>query len=560
MLTGNPILVLVVAGVLAFLAIVQFWLATRHDHAVSIQGPLEEERAIFARIAEKRATLADIEHDLQKRREALAVVADIQTEVDALTRKRDDLLTALPATAVAKGALIAAERHAAGRTVYFDFLPRIATIVQGQDGAMSYDLIDAAETLPAGSVYRSPRPARFALEAGKDRFQVYLRKETHHAPRKAVIEVGTQSQQAAPVDLWVEQMPAAGRAKILMQAPTLSRQFTVDWDAAEVQDRTWQDILDDLATPPPSIPQRLVLRCGIRAWQDSPKGPGLLTLLQDNVRRTAPDWDDLAKKLMARPFGEYCISSDGSVPLGVPGEALEQLSDLTDRALKALQHMERGNLPADTAPLRFLTWQFRRCPAPVVSMLLEAWKARAAGRTHPFATAPVAWVLIRQGLGRIVSEPEQEEQAMGLLLQFPTESWSWREETAAAAFLLSRSDSCPTFLDRDAVSRLGQRVIRELDDSVGSEFTTFHYAPFLLVGLLRWRLKEARVLVEGMDPLASQLAEAVRRVQADMTRRARRAQKLQKVADRWLPLLSETLDELRGSGGNPDLLSAIYDG
>jgi len=92
MLTGSPILVLVVGSALAFLAIVQFWLATRHDHAVSIQGPLEEERAISARIAEKRATLADIEHDLQKRREALAVVADIQTEVDALTRKRDDLL------------------------------------------------------------------------------------------------------------------------------------------------------------------------------------------------------------------------------------------------------------------------------------------------------------------------------------------------------------------------------------------------------------------------------------------------------------------------------------
>ena len=92
MLTGSPLLVLIVAGFLAFLAILQFWLATRHDHAVSIQGPLEEERAIFARITEKRATLADIEHDLQKRREALAVVADIQAEVDALTRKRDELL------------------------------------------------------------------------------------------------------------------------------------------------------------------------------------------------------------------------------------------------------------------------------------------------------------------------------------------------------------------------------------------------------------------------------------------------------------------------------------
>ncbi|TJZ79801.1 chromosome segregation ATPase-like protein [Paracoccus hibiscisoli] len=92
MLTGSPILVLFVAGALAFLTVLHFWLATRYDHGRSIQGPLEEERAIFARITEKRATLADIEHDLQKRREALAVVADVQAEVDALTRKRDDLL------------------------------------------------------------------------------------------------------------------------------------------------------------------------------------------------------------------------------------------------------------------------------------------------------------------------------------------------------------------------------------------------------------------------------------------------------------------------------------
>lgn len=92
MLTGSPILILFVAGALAFLTVVHFWLATRYDHGRSIQGPLEEERAISARVTEKRATLADIEHDLQKRREALAVVADVQLEVDTLTRKRDDLL------------------------------------------------------------------------------------------------------------------------------------------------------------------------------------------------------------------------------------------------------------------------------------------------------------------------------------------------------------------------------------------------------------------------------------------------------------------------------------
>jgi hypothetical protein len=468
-------------------------------------------------------------------------------------------LTALPPTAVAKGALLAAERYASGQTVYFDFLPRIATIVDGKERAVSYDLIDDAETLPAGSLYRSPKPARFALMAGQDRFQVYLRKETHKEPRRAFVEVGTQSQKRAEVDLWVEQVPAAGRARILMQVPSLSRQFTVDWDAAEVLDKTWEEVLAEFADRPPTIPERLVLSCGMNAWQDSPKGPGLISLLDENENKARPDWDALANKLSARPFGQYCISSDGGVPDDVPRAALEKLDDLTERALSALRRMSRREAPADTAPLRFLTWQFRRCPRDVASMLLDAWDARAANRSHPFVTSAAAWVLIRQGLGRIIADPDHEKTAINLLLRVPSPAWGWREETAAAAFLLSRSDDCPRLLERDAVDRLGKRAIEEFHDSVGSEYTKFQYAPFLLVGLLRWRLKSPRALVRDRDQLADEMANAVERVKQDMELRAVRSERLARVAGRWLPILSQTLDEIRGEGGHPDLLAAIYD-
>lgn len=465
----------------------------------------------------------------------------------------------LPATAVAKGALIAAERHAAGQTVYFDFLPKIATIVQGTDGALNYDLIDESETLPAGRLYRSPKPARLALMPGQDRFQVYLRKETHTKPRRAMVEVGTQSQQAAPVDLWVEQVPAAGRAKILMQAPTLSRQFTVDWDAAEVLDRTWEDLLADLTTPPPTIPKRLVLPCGLFAWEDSPKGPGLITLLDQNARKARPDWAELAAKLSASPHGHYCVSSDGQVPADAPVEAVEKLDDLTQRAVLIAHRMADGSVAPDTAPLRFLTWQFRRCPSEVASLLLYAWDARSRGRTHPLATSPQAWILIRQGLGRIVRGPDHEAAALASLLRTPAASWAWRAETAAAAFLLSRSDDCPPMLERADVDRLGARVIEEFGENHGSEYTKFNYAPFLLVGLLRWRLKSSRALVAGHDPLANAFVRVVERAAEDIARGARRMPKMQQVAARWLPILSATLEELRGSGQNPDLLAAIYD-
>lgn len=91
MLTGIPFLVVIVLS-LAILAIIQCFLAFQHDRVVSNSGPLEEDRAIAARIKENRNRLADMEHDLQKCREALADVADRQAEVDSLERRRDELL------------------------------------------------------------------------------------------------------------------------------------------------------------------------------------------------------------------------------------------------------------------------------------------------------------------------------------------------------------------------------------------------------------------------------------------------------------------------------------
>ena len=368
-------------------------------------------------------------------------------------------LTALPATAVAKGALTAAKRYAAGETVYFDFLPRIATIVEGKDGAVNYDLIDEAETLPAGSLYRSPKPARFALMPGQDRFKVYLRKETDKEPRRALIEVGAPTKTMADIDLWVEQMPAAGRARILMQAPSLMRHFTVDWDTAEVLDRSWDEVLAELADRPPTYPERLVLPCGMHAWHDNSKGAGLFSLLEENAGRARPDWGALAAKLSQRPFGQYCISSDGKVPEEIPTAALEQLDELTDRAVAILCRVTQRTPLTDTAPLRFLTWQFRRCPQDVAAMLIDAWAARSRGAPHAFATSAMSWVLIRQGLGRIINDPDHEKRAIELLMEIPIRGWKWREETAAAAFLLSRSDDCPRLLNRETVETLGQRAI-----------------------------------------------------------------------------------------------------
>ncbi|MCJ7872106.1 hypothetical protein [Phaeobacter sp. J2-8] len=93
MLTDNTILVLAVAGVLMLLAAIQLFLAVRHDRAVAAAGPIEELAVYDKRLQEKQRIMDDLEDELAKRREAMAVTADLQAEVDGLRRQKEELLT-----------------------------------------------------------------------------------------------------------------------------------------------------------------------------------------------------------------------------------------------------------------------------------------------------------------------------------------------------------------------------------------------------------------------------------------------------------------------------------
>lgn len=92
MITDNTLLVFVIAGLLAFLAIIQTFLAIRHDRANAAAGPIEELSVYDARLDEKRRLMIDLEEELEKRRNAMANVAEIGAEVDALRRQKEDLL------------------------------------------------------------------------------------------------------------------------------------------------------------------------------------------------------------------------------------------------------------------------------------------------------------------------------------------------------------------------------------------------------------------------------------------------------------------------------------
>ncbi|MBY4606384.1 hypothetical protein K6M90_01675 [Rhizobium sp. 9T] len=459
----------------------------------------------------------------------------------------------LAATAVAQGALMAARRLSRREPVYFDFLPQISTIVQRRDAAENFDLIDPEATLPAGTVYRSPLPARLAIQAGQDRFSIFLRKETADLPRKAEIVIGAKLSDATPVDLWVEQSPASGRAKILVHVQKLGNQFQIDWDGAAELPTRWEDLLDGFKRSQPTVPGRLVLPCGPDSWNDNPRGDGLLKLLSKNVTASAVDWTALAKRLAARPAGRYAISSDGEIPPGIGQEAVAQLDTLILRAVEDVRH-KIDQYRDGTDSLRFLTWLFRRCPEQVSAWLLDAWDQEERGG-HPIFKMGSHWKLAYQGLGRIASGEAFELRAIRTMLSRTIDTWKWQRETAAMAFLLSRSEIAPRLVNRTEAERIAKRVLREFKENLGSTYTRFQYAPLLLVGLLRYRLREPFALVIGQDPMADRLGQAVEATLDDLAHRSRA-----KPLAKYGRILEQTLEELRGEGSNPELLLDIFGG
>ena len=459
---------------------------------------------------------------------------------------------------VARGALEAAKRFSSGSPVYFDFLPTISTIVLKEAEASSIDLVTADETLPAGKVYRSPKPVQFAIQPGQEDISIYLNKQLSERPRKTVVSLGSPAKEIVPVAVSVEQAPAAGRAKIIVDAPMISRNFLVDWDKATELDMTWEDLIDDLSHNPPSIPKRLVLPCSIDHWQGINEEGGLAKLVEEQVKAQEPNWSLLSRALSARFQGAYPISSDGKLPDGLDQKTLTAFDQLTDVAMNQIETRIAAARSEDNDPIKFLTWQFKRAPSRITELLTSVLRERDARGNHPTVAHVSSWVLFYQGVGRTCSLENDEHKAIRTIIDDKRVKWSWRMQTAAMAFILSRSDSAPLLLTREDVEYLAQRVISEFNDELGSSYTRFNYAPFLLAGLVRWRLKTPDALVLGTDPLAEDLKITVEQTMEDLKRLSRHGWSQQQKAERYREVLENLMDELRGTSTNPDLLLDIY--
>ena len=114
---------------------------------------------------------------------------------------------------------------------------------------------------------------------------------------------------------------------------------------------------------------------------------------------------------------------------------------------------------------------------------------------------------------------------------------AWREETACISFLLATSDTAPACLTREDVEKLVRRVEIEFDESFGTKYTKFYYTPFLLLGLLRFRLVDPKALIVGSDLLAENLKALVERAVIELKQLRRTSSRSSHRYDRYIGFL-----------------------
>lgn len=483
----------------------------------------------------------------------------------------------LDVESVARGGLVAARRLLNREPVYFDFLPQISTIVQKKKEPCNRNLIPEDDTLPAGEVYRSVEPAEFGLPAGQKQLDVYLKKETHERPRKATVDIPFDSRHGETVRLFVEQAPAAGRARLIIESDNSYVPINVDWESAEEESQDWDDLISSLKFSSPTIPQRLVLPPTSELWEwsnqpseddssgfseppqalldDNSPSYGLLSMLKRADSAASPNWSELAHQLSNRIRGRYfCVSSDGELPDTLPSEAVELLDRISARALKVSLDRAKGKIHDDNNDaLRFLTWLFRRCDSRIVPELIKAMESPIGG--HPFVYHPNSRKLVYQGLGRILSDSDSIRHVFNHLISIPQHKWISANHVACAAFLLSRTEYGPLLLQREEVDELaliGSNVMQKTKRE--RTYQNLRYPPLLFVGLLRWRHNDPYALIAEEDPVADMMLKSIKDALPDF----KKVLSMNPAYPRLYKVLTDVCDELKGKGNNPNILIDLF--
>lgn len=456
-------------------------------------------------------------------------------------------------SAVAYGAFLVAMRVRQGLPPWYDYLPDVETIVQDREEAESLSLVGEDEAAEAGKTWRSRKPITLRWPAGSISMKVWLKKDDDPDPRMSPATVPAAPERDEKVQLYLEQQPAQGRAKLRITSETWpflqERPAIVDWDAGErdPDGRDWETIISDFKVRPPVIPERVILPAHTDLWYPE-QGDGLAGALRAfDGKNYTPVYKALSARRRVyldqpnhpdhdRVF--YAVDSDGGRPSGVKDEDWDLLLEIISQAEVDFTTSNAKNNHA----LGVLSWSFRLCPATVWPIVVRVLRKDGGPPSFP------GWrIMYPQALGRTAADRDAFTAAIDYLNSLGVD-WT-KDQQACAAFLLSRNDEIFEILDPATIDRWARVAQASLKQGLRKGFgNNQHYLPILIAGLLRWRFREPNAFAPIHDTKGEVFADLLERAihRDDIYQRQRAA-------------YQTVLDAISDTGARPDLLQTLFD-
>lgn len=460
----------------------------------------------------------------------------------------------------AQGALLAGRMIEKGLPHYFDRLTPIRLAVRKGVEPLFEDLLRSEATLPANREYVSPPYRDLVWSRGKGEIEFYVMKGDDEV-RHWTARLDTAPPRDLPVELRLRQTPGQSWAKLSLTSPDwelLQRNpIFLDWNMLKPVERSPFEVLEQLRTPPPTIPERIVEPANEECWLGSARFNGLLPALQSAGGPHRADLSALSallgRTIRLEDTGKRtrAIGTDGDYPEKLGPEQVEPFQSVLDRCIQEIQAALARNAPADQAALRLVTWTFTRCPDPIQDAIVAALEARIVGKPHPLQGSSGNQTVLIQGAGRAVAGTARLRRLLHALIASQTNN----NTLSALAMVLTRRVEAPHALSNNTVKDILELVSEELKDLTekGSFKTRFKNALSAAAGLFRYRVVEPYALLAGQDPLADTLD----RILSNVVQRLERYSRTRLIEERLV--LLESIREFLAGQGDANILALIED-
>jgi hypothetical protein len=470
-------------------------------------------------------------------------------------------LETLDWSGTARGALFAGRLIERGLPHYFDRLTPIHLAVLRGDEPRFEDLVGSGATLPANREYVSPPYRDLKWLRGKTEIDFYVLKGDTEVRHWQVALEGAPPRDL-PVELRLRQTPGQSWAKLSLTSsdwePLQRNPIFLDWANLTPDDRTPAEVLEQLRTPPPTIPERVVEQSHDEFWRGSNRLEGISMAVRQMKRSGRLDPDRLAK-LLSRSLRDpvtgarfWPVGTDGTLPGTLSSEEKADFTSILDALDTQIQRASVENSPTDNHRLRCLTWTFTLCPEATQQAVVEALEADTARKRHALLMPNRARTVLTQGAGRSITGVEKLKRVLTILVSRPANT----DTLNALAMILSRREEAPQALTGALVDKLAKMLSQELVQltSQNSFSMRFRNALLALAGLFRYREVERYALLAGRDPLAQTIRTNLDEVSWLLDSHKRIV--------RQYPEKKRTIDSIReflDGGGDPNILLLIED-